>query len=109
MNDILKLLHFVKPYWRRAAIALILLSSLVLADLSIPYLVERIIDQGIKDQNQHVVITTAVIMLGISLLSFIIAIGNNITSVQVSENVGRDLRDAIFTKIQSFSYGDLDR
>ncbi len=109
MSDVFKLFYLVKPYWRRAVVALILLSSLVIADLSIPLLVERIIDQGIKQQSQQVVITTTLIMLGISFTSFMIAIGNNITSVQVSENYGRDLRDAIFTKIQSFSYGDLDR
>jgi ATP-binding cassette subfamily B multidrug efflux pump len=109
MSDIFKLVFLIKPYWRRAVVALVLLSSLVVADLSIPLLVERIIDQGIKSQNQPVVISTALIMLGISLTGFMIAIGNNITSVQVSENVGRDLRDFIFTKIQSFSYGDLDR
>jgi len=78
-------------------------------DLTIPRLVQRIIDQGISQHNQAVVIQTALIMLGISLLSTLIAIGNNITSVQVSENVGRDLRDEIFSKIQSFSYGNLDR
>ncbi|HEY4102498.1 MAG TPA: ABC transporter ATP-binding protein, partial [Polyangiaceae bacterium] len=33
---------------------------------------------------------------------------NNL-SVFVGESVGRDLRDAIFVKIQSFSYGNLDR
>jgi ATP-binding cassette subfamily B multidrug efflux pump len=109
MSDIFKLIYLIKPYWRRALLALVLLSSLVIADLSIPLLIERIIDQGIKGQNQQVVISTALIMLGISMAGFMIAIGNNITSVQVSENVGRDLRDLIFTKIQSFSYGDLDR
>ena len=109
MNDIFKLLHFVKPYWRRAVAALLLLISLVFMDLSIPRLVQRIIDQGISQHNQAVVIQTSLIMLAISLVSTIIAIGNNITSVQVAESVGRDLRDAIFSKIQSFSYGNLDR
>jgi ATP-binding cassette subfamily B multidrug efflux pump len=109
MKDIFKLFHFIRPYWRRAVAALILLSTLVVADLSIPKLIERIIDVGIKQQNQQVVISTALIMLGIAMVSFIIAVGNNITSVQVGENYGHDLRDAIFTKIQSFSYGDLDR
>jgi ATP-binding cassette, subfamily B, multidrug efflux pump len=90
-------------------VALILLTSLVFMDLSIPRLIQRIIDQGINQQNQTVVIQTSLIMLGISLLSTAIAVGNNITSVQVSESFGRDLRDAIFTKIQSFSYGNLDR
>ena len=109
MTDIFKLLHIVKPYWRRSVVALTLLTSLVFMDLTIPRLVQRIIDQGISQHNQAVVIQTALIMLGISLLSTLIAIGNNITSVQVSENVGRDLRDEIFSKIQSFSYGNLDR
>jgi len=109
MKDIFKLLHIVKPYWRRSVVALTLLTSLVFMDLSIPRLVQRIIDQGISQHNQAVVIQTSLIMLGISMLSTLIAIGNNITSVQVSENVGRDLRDAIFSKIQSFSYGNLDR
>jgi ATP-binding cassette subfamily B multidrug efflux pump len=109
MNDVFKLLHLVKPYWRRSVVALTLLTSLVFMDLSIPRLIQRIIDQGINQQNQAVILQTSAIMLGISLLSTVIAIGNNITSVQVSENVGRDLRDAIFSKIQSFSYGNLDR
>jgi ATP-binding cassette subfamily B multidrug efflux pump len=109
MKDIFKLFYLIKPYWRRAVVALVLLSSLVVADLSIPLLVERIIDKGIRQQNQQVVLATAGIMLGISVAGFMIAIGNNITSVQVSENYGRDLRNDIFTKIQSFSYGDLDR
>ena len=109
MNDVTKLLKLVKPYWRRAVVALVLLTSLVFMDLSIPRLIETIIDQGIKGQNQDVVIRISLIMLGISILSTLIAVGNNITSVQVSENFGRDLRDAIFSKIQTFSYGNLDR
>ena len=51
---------------------------------------------------------TALLMLGISLLSAIIAVGNNLFSVRVGESVARDLREAIFVKIQSFSYGNLD-
>jgi ATP-binding cassette subfamily B protein len=109
MNDVFKLLKYAKPYWRRAVIALVLLSTLVIFDLLIPYLTHKIIDDGINMHNQAVVIQTAILMLGLSVLSFLIAIGNNITSIQVSENFGRDLRDAIFTKIQSLSYGNLDR
>ncbi len=109
MNDVFILLKYLKPYWRRSVVALVLLSTLVIFDLLIPWLIHRIIDYGINGQNQSVVIHTALIMLGMSLLSFVIAVGNNITSVQVSENFGRDLRDAIFTKIQSLSYGNLDQ
>jgi ATP-binding cassette subfamily B multidrug efflux pump len=109
MNDIFKLFYFVKPYWRRAVVALVLLTTLVGLDLWLPRLVQVIFDQGISQHNQTIVIQTALKMLVISLISTLIAVGNNITSVQVAESVGRDLRDAIFTKVQSFSYGNLDQ
>ncbi|MCE7986048.1 MAG: ABC transporter ATP-binding protein [Caldilinea sp. CFX5] len=109
MQDVFKLLSFVKPYWRLSVVALILLTVQTFLDLAIPRLIQRIIDQGINQQNQQVVIQTGLIMLGISLLSVFVAIGNNNTSVQVGESVARDLRDALFLKIQTLSYGDLDR
>lgn len=104
-----KLLPFVKPYWRRALVSLVLLVTLVFMDLAIPRLIQRIIDQGIARQDQTVVIQTSVVMLSISALSTLLAIGNNILSIQVGESVARDLRDALFLKIQSFSFGNLDR
>lgn len=109
MNDVFKLIVFVKPYWRRAVLALILLTVQVFLDLAIPRLIQKIIDQGIHAQNQQVVIQTGLLMLGISVLSTFVAIGNNNMSVQVGESVARDLREALFLTIQSFSFGNLDR
>ena len=109
MNHIFRLSSFVRPYWKRAVLALVLLSSLVVMDLSIPRLIQRIIDQGIDQHDMTVVATTAALMIFLSLLSAVIAIGNNYFSVQVGEGVARDVREALFLKIQSFSYGNLDR
>jgi ATP-binding cassette subfamily B multidrug efflux pump len=103
-----KLLHFVRPYWKLSVIALVLLTSLVFLDLSIPRLVQRIIDQGINAGDMGVVLRTTALMLGISLLSAIIAVGNNLASVRVGESVARDLREALFQKVQDFSYGNYD-
>jgi ATP-binding cassette subfamily B multidrug efflux pump len=109
MDHIYKLSHFIRPYWKRAVLALVLLTTLVFFDLSIPRLIERIIDQGIAQKNQQVVVQTAILMIGISLTSTLIAIGNNYFSVRVGESVARDLRDGLFLKIQTYSFGDLDR
>ena len=108
MKDLFKLFHFIQPYWRRSSLALTLLTSLVFLDLSIPRLIQRLIDQGISANNQQVVTETALLMIGISVVSTLIAVGNNILSVQVGESIARDLRDALFTRIQGFSYGNLD-
>jgi ATP-binding cassette subfamily B multidrug efflux pump len=109
MNDIRKLGRFIKPYRKLAALALLFLTTLVFMDLAIPRLIQRIIDQGINGHNQQVVIRTSLLMLGISALSTIIAVGNNVLSVRVGESVARDLRDALFVKIQSYSFGNLDQ
>jgi ATP-binding cassette subfamily B protein len=103
------LFRFVRPYWRRSLAALALLTAVVVMDLAIPRLVERIIDEGVTPHNQVVVLHTSLIMLGISVLSTAFAVANNLLSVQVGEAVARDLREALFRKIQSFSFGDLDR
>src|SRR5262249_58474739 len=104
-----KLLRFLRPYWRRSLVALIFLTGVVVMDLAIPRLIERIIDQGITAHDTAVVIQTSAIMLTLSALSTVFAIGNNNLSVQVGEAIARDLREALFLKIQSLSYGNLDR
>ncbi len=108
MNHIQKLLHFVKPYWRRSLVSLIFLVAVVLMDLSIPRLIQHIIDQGINGNNMQVVVSTTIIMLVISILQTLFALANNLFSIQVGESVARDLREALFLKIQSFSFGNLD-
>ena len=109
MSDLRKIFKFIKPYWRRAVVSLVLLVILVFADLSIPRLIEQIIDQGIKQKNLTVVLQTAFLMLGISLISTVLAVLNSNFSIRVGESVARDIREAIFVKVQNFSYGNLDR
>ena len=109
MKHIRKLLPFVKPYWKRSLVSLVLLVAVIFMDLAIPRLTQRIIDQGITDNDMQVVISTTLWMLGISIVQTFFAIGNNNLSVQVGESVARDLREALFLKIQSFSFGNLDR
>jgi len=109
MRYIRKLLSFVKPYWKRSLVSLVLLIAVIFMDLAIPRLIQRIIDQGISPNNMQVIISTTLWMLGISIVQTFFAIGNNNLSVQVGESVARDLREALFLKIQSFSFGNLDK
>jgi ATP-binding cassette subfamily B multidrug efflux pump len=109
MSQVIKLLYFIKPYWKKSVLALILLVIVVVLDLAIPRLVQRIIDQGILAGNMAAVWQTFLWMMVISVFDTLFAIGNNNLSVQVGEGVARDLREALFLKIQSFSFGNLDR
>ena len=109
MHHLRRLLRFITPYRKLAVLSLLLLALIVCMDLAIPRLIQHIIDEGILKQDRSVVLRTALLMLGISALSTVTAIGNNIYSVRVGEGVARDLREALFLKIQSYSFGNLDR
>ena len=109
MNDLRMLLRFARPYKRLALLSVIALLAMVALDLAIPRLVERVIDEGIKQKDMGIVLKTSVFMLAISALSTVATILNSNWSIRVGEGMARDLREAIFVKIQELSYGDMDR
>ena len=104
-----RLLFFLHPYRRLAILALIMLACLVSMDLAIPRLIQHVIDQGIARHDRTVILHSALLMLGISALSSLLAIANNSFSVRVGEGVARDLRQALFHKIQQYSFANLDQ
>jgi ATP-binding cassette subfamily B multidrug efflux pump len=108
VKSLLRLYAYVRPYRVQAATALILLFAMVAADLLIPHLTQRIIDQGIVPHNLHVVVTTAFVMAGAAILSAAFAVANNYLSVSVATSFGADIRSALIRKVQSFSFGNLD-
>jgi ATP-binding cassette, subfamily B, multidrug efflux pump len=104
-----KLIRFLYPYWKQSAAALVLLTVVLFIDLAIPRLIQRIIDDGVMAGDMNVVLQTSGIMIGLSLLQILFALGNNHFSIRVGEAVARDVREALFVRIQSFAYGDIDR
>ena len=108
MSDLTRVLGYAKPYKRDIIAAIVLLGLVVVADLSIPRLVQVLIDEGVANQDMEKVFTTSALMIGASLLSAIFMVGNTIASVRAGKNYEADLRDAVFKKVQSFSYGNLD-
>jgi ATP-binding cassette subfamily B multidrug efflux pump len=109
VKSLVRLYAYLRPYRIQAAAALILLFAMVAADLLIPHLTQRIIDQGIVPHNLHVVITTALVMVGAAILSTGLAIANNYLSVSVAMSFGADIRSTMIRKVQAFSFGNLDR
>jgi ATP-binding cassette subfamily B multidrug efflux pump len=108
MKSLFRLYRFLAPYRLRSVVALLLLFGMVGADLLIPRLTQRIIDQGIAKNDLHVVITTALVMVGAALLSAAFALVNNYLSVNVAMSFAADVRGALIRKVQTFSFGNLD-
>jgi ATP-binding cassette subfamily B multidrug efflux pump len=108
VKSLLRLYRYLAPYRVKAAVALMLLLAMVAADLLIPHLTQRIIDQGIISRNLQVVLSTSLVMVGAAVLSMVLAIANNFLSVSVAMSFGADIRSAMMRKVQSFSFGNLD-
>ena len=109
MKSLKRILHFVKPYWKESVLALVLLVGLAASDLLIPRLTQRVVDAGIAQQDMRVVLTTSVMMLGAAVVSAAFAVANTVLSVRVGQNMSADLRSSLVRKVQTFSFGNLDR
>jgi ATP-binding cassette subfamily B multidrug efflux pump len=109
MKSLRRILGFVKPYRKQAALALVILFATVISDLLIPRLTQTIIDDGIANGDMQKIVITALLMIGAAVLSALFTIANTLLAVRVSMNTGADLRSAIVHKVQAFSFGNLDR
>ena len=109
MKSLRRMIRFVQPYRKKAILSMLLLMGVVAADLLIPRLTQRVIDQGIARQDMGMILTTSLLMLGAAALSALFAIGNTLLSVRVAQSASADLRSAIVRKVQTFSFGNLDR
>ncbi|MFW5998933.1 MAG: ABC transporter ATP-binding protein, partial [Halanaerobiaceae bacterium] len=103
-----KLFKFIKPYWKLALLAPLLMAIEVIMDLLQPRLIQNIIDTGIAEKNISYIFQTGLWMLGIAFLGLIGGVGCSIFAVITSENVGADLRQEIFSKIQKFSFKNIN-
>jgi len=109
MKSLRRVISFFRPYKTHAILAMVLLVGVVVADLAIPRLTQRVIDEGVARQDMGVIVPTSLLMLGAAILSALFAIGNTLFSVRVAMGVSADLRSALVRKVQSFSFGNLDR
>ena len=109
MSSLKRSFNYLKPYSKEAAGAIILLGLVVVANLSIPRLVQVIIDEGVANKDLDVITRTSLLMIGASILSALFMAGNTILAIKASRGFEADFRDAIYTKIQDYSFGNLDK
>jgi len=108
MSELRRISKYTKPYRKEIVLAVILLGLVVVADLSIPRLIQVIIDEGVANRDMDKIISTSLLMIGASILSALFMVGNTIFSVRAARSTEADIREALFKKIQTFSFGNLD-
>lgn len=105
----LKLLRFLKPHWKVAALSPLLMIIEVTADLWQPTLLASIVDVGVSQGDLGFIFRTGVLMVGVALVGVIGGVGCTITASTASQHFAADLRRALFAKVQMFSFANLDK
>lgn len=98
-----------KPYLGKGLIGAGFKMGEAFIDLSLPLIMAKIIDIGVKNKNFDYILSKGSEMIGLALLGYICAILCNYFSCRASQDFGANLRDVIFTKIQHFSFNQLNK
>jgi ATP-binding cassette subfamily B multidrug efflux pump len=104
-----KLSRYLKPYWLYVLLAPLFMVLEVYMDLLQPNYMADIVDIGIANGDMGYVINKLLIMLGIAFIGMLGGIGCCYASSVAAIGFGTDIRSALFRKIQTFSFANLDR
>ncbi len=102
-------LKYVRLDWRQVAALLMLTLLGAAAEMGLPTLLARMIDDGVTASATGVIVSLAVIMVMLTAVGCLASLGSTILSARVSTTMAADLRSKIFRKVQSFSSADMDR
>ena len=104
-----RLLVFVRPYWKRLLVALVLLFSAAAAELAPPYLVSRAIDGPIAARDAAGLIPLFAFYLLALVTAFACRYGQTYIMQSTGQQVMVDIRMRIFSHIQRMSLSFFDR
>ncbi|GAA0321619.1 ABC transporter ATP-binding protein/permease [Actinoallomurus spadix] len=99
----------LRPYRRPLALVVALQLVQTLANLYLPTLNADIIDQGVVKGDTGYIMKTGGVMLAVSLVQIVCSIGAVYFGARTAMAVGRDIRSAVFTRVQSFSAREVGR
>ena len=105
----LKLFKYLKPYIWLIIPLIILIYLQVMANLSLPDLMAKIVDNGIIGGDMNAIIKNGLIMLGVTLGGGIAAVGVGFLSARTATGFARDVRQKVFKKVEGFSIVEFNK
>jgi ATP-binding cassette subfamily B protein len=102
------LTRFLRPYRWALAFVMVLLLVQAIANLYLPDLNADIINNGVIKGDTGYIISTGGFMLGVTLLLAIASIVSVYWGSKTAMAFGRDVRSAIFGKVQDFSQTEVN-
>ena len=109
MLALIKLFRFLRGSVGALTVSLVLLLASAGAGLVQPRLIEYAIDDGIKAGKVPPVVWGAAGIILIAILAAALNLASNYSLIKASQLMGYDMRNALYRKVMSFSFSNLDR
>jgi len=103
-----KLLPFLKGYGKYALLAPLTVILEVLLEIRIPLYMSKIIDVGVKNRDIPYILQTGGMMVLMAVLSLLFGALSGMFASRGAMGFGKGIRKAVFNKIQSFSFANVD-
>ncbi|MFT8714359.1 MAG: ABC transporter ATP-binding protein [Leuconostoc pseudomesenteroides] len=97
-----------KPYWRDIAFSILAVIVMAGASLWQPRLLQNIMKAIIAD-NQNQVMQYGIQLLVLAVIGLVAGVINTIFAAKVSQSIAADVRANEYKKIQSFSFGNIEK
>lgn len=100
---------YFKPYIPRGIIAALFKMGESFADLTLPLIMAKVIDIGVSNKDFEYILSMGGKMILVAGAGYLSAILSNYFSSRTSQEFGANLRESIFTKIQHFTFNQLNK
>lgn len=104
-----KLAHYIGEYKKDAIQAPLFISLEVLMEILIPIVMAMIIDNGLEKGDVGYVVKVGCLIFVMALFSMYFGVKAGQTAAKSSSGFAKNIRQALFERIQDFSFSNIDR
>ena len=99
---------YLKPYLKETILAPLFKLFEAILELFVPLIMAVIIDKGIGTQDTTLILHQGAILIGLGILGVVVSITAQYFAAKAATGFTADVRQALFSKIQYFSFSQLD-
>lgn len=100
--------RYAKPYIGYALIAIACIVGDALLEMYLPLLMSDIVGKGLEAGDVNYIVRVGITMIALSMFALLFGMGNSKFSSKAGVGVGGAIRKALFCKVQSFSFKNID-
>ena len=103
-----KLAAYIGEYKKQTILTPVFVMLEVIIDIGIPLIMANLIDEGVEQGDLGVIVKYGVLLLGAALFALFFGALSGRTAAVASAGFAKNLRQAMFYKVQGYSFANID-